>query len=850
MTFSFKVPDAPIEVPETPEQLFKDLPKRGAGSLWSHQADMLRSYHGTHLDSKDVALELPTGSGKTLLALLIAEWTRMKRGGRVAYACPTVQLANQVHIEAVKQGISTVVLHGPHRTWDPGDRSRYESASAVAITTYSSIFNLNPAIAIPDLLLLDDAHAGEQFVSQAWSLEIPRGDDLYGRLLTVLEPGLERLIVNRLRADETAGRIASDINLIPPTLVQREIVEIDRTLSQASGDMFFRYRMLRPGLACCLMYASWQKLLIRPYIPPTDQHPAFADPRQRLYISATLGEGGELERSFGRPSIERLPVPAGWEDRVAGRRFFLFPELVEGGHARPLTRDLLDEAEKGLLITPSREDLRQALATIKPDDTPTFGKDEIESSLDHFGAADRGLLALANRYDGLDLSDDSCRLTILDGLPDGQHLQEIFLVSALASRQVLDERVRTRITQGSGRCTRGLQDHSVVVILGADLTFYLQRPEVLQTLRAEAQAEIQFGLLNSTARHEDLLSAVERFMAQDDAWDAEAEPAIANLRRRAVRKAAPGTDVLAMSAKKEVRAWSLAWQGDYQGAAQISIEIAQVLANGELRGYRAFWLYLASGWRAMEGETEGLESAAALLARAHKAAPGSSFLSDRGLSDTEVVLSPVDSAASAAASRRPARTMGGAKWADEAERLRRGLEERSAAGYEASLSALGLLLGANAYKPAGKGRADSVWLFGSDLWLTLEAKSEAWNDGLVSMDDVRQTNTQMTSLAKDTNTAVAAQKASILITPKRLADPDAADIADDHVFLVSVDDISELAGTVLEVWTEIRSQTHGLEKEEAERVTGRLLHAAGVLPEMIYRRLTLTPVAATAVEHA
>ena len=303
MTFSFKVPDAPIEVPETPEQLFKDLPKRGAGSLWSHQADMLRSYHGTHLDSKDVALELPTGSGKTLLALLIAEWTRMKRGGRVAYACPTVQLANQVHIEAV--------------------RSRYESASAVAITTYSSIFNLNPAIAIPDLLLLDDAHAGEQFVSQAWSLEIPRGDDLYGRLLTVLEPGLERLIVNRLRADETAGRIASDINLIPPTLVQREIVEIDRTLSQASGDMFFRYRMLRPGLACCLMYASWQKLLIRPYIPPTDQHPAFADPRQRLYISATLGEGGELERSFGRPSIERLPVPAGWEDRVAGRGTYL-----------------------------------------------------------------------------------------------------------------------------------------------------------------------------------------------------------------------------------------------------------------------------------------------------------------------------------------------------------------------------------------------------------------------------------------------------------------------------------------------------------------------------------------------
>ncbi|MCC9705472.1 hypothetical protein E4N62_09480 [Streptomyces sp. MNU76] len=58
------------------------------------------------------------------------------------------------------------------------------------------------------------------------------------------------------------------------------------------------------------------------------QHQAFNSPARRVYMSATLGDGGELERSFGRRKIERIPVPKGWESRGTGRRFFLFPELT------------------------------------------------------------------------------------------------------------------------------------------------------------------------------------------------------------------------------------------------------------------------------------------------------------------------------------------------------------------------------------------------------------------------------------------------------------------------------------------------------------------------------------------
>jgi hypothetical protein len=55
----------PQVVADTPETLFGELPHspRGVGALWSHQADQLRTY----------AL---TGSGKTLVGLLISDWRR------------------------------------------------------------------------------------------------------------------------------------------------------------------------------------------------------------------------------------------------------------------------------------------------------------------------------------------------------------------------------------------------------------------------------------------------------------------------------------------------------------------------------------------------------------------------------------------------------------------------------------------------------------------------------------------------------------------------------------------------------------------------------------------------------
>lgn len=109
----FKIPDARETTAENPALLFRDL-KRDVSIkfLWGHQEKTLDVYHSAHAETKDLAIELPTGTGKTLVGLLIGEFRRQTRDERVVFLCSTRQLCAQVHSQAQKYGIPTSLLGG------------------------------------------------------------------------------------------------------------------------------------------------------------------------------------------------------------------------------------------------------------------------------------------------------------------------------------------------------------------------------------------------------------------------------------------------------------------------------------------------------------------------------------------------------------------------------------------------------------------------------------------------------------------------------------------------------------------------------------------------------------------
>jgi hypothetical protein len=61
----------------------------GPESLWFHQGTVLLDWHRNHPDDHDVAIELPTGAGKTPVGALIGDYRRRAFRERVAYLCPT-----------------------------------------------------------------------------------------------------------------------------------------------------------------------------------------------------------------------------------------------------------------------------------------------------------------------------------------------------------------------------------------------------------------------------------------------------------------------------------------------------------------------------------------------------------------------------------------------------------------------------------------------------------------------------------------------------------------------------------------------------------------------------------------
>lgn len=835
----------------TPEEMYLRgaLPRtaNAISSLWIHQGDVLRTYAEKHQDAPDLALELPTGTGKTLPGLLIAEWVRRKAEGPVLYGAPTRQLADQVLLAAKNEGVPARLLVGSHRNWNPTDVSDVEGGEAIAITTYSSIFNSSPKLPVPRLIVLDDAHAGEQFVGEQYGITIRRRDSEaeYLVVLEALRPFLSGLQIQRLQGAPDPGA-HHQVRLILPAVDPGALAQLDTSLACLGEPFKFQFAMIRGGLSSCSVYLSYSGIQIRPMIPPTFENRVFSHAGQRVYLSATLGAGGELERAFGRAEITRMPLPTKTPPR-SGRRLFVFPDLVKGGDATGLTKSILGITNKALVLSQTTSATAEQVARLLAGEgVPVFGKDVVENGLATFAKASTGVLGLANRYDGMDLPGDDCRIVVLDGKPDAVSLQEKFLSERAEASAALSERLRTRIVQGAGRATRGPNDYAVVIVVGSDITRYFSRAENQTALEPDLQAEVQFGWDNSKGQDASaILDNVRIFLDHDTEWREGGEPLVAEFREEAEKVESPGAAALGDSAELEVEAWKLAFSEDWIAASQNLEDAARLVGKGgnATRGYRGLLLYLAGIWLHLGAESEAHRAHARELVRAAaKASIRGTWLKEmKELPGAEEV--PPAAVDDIAVNNIVAKLTGSLKPNKIKESLadmREALSQDKATSYEVALTALGSFLGAEAAKPAGQGRCDSAWRWDSALWLTVEAKSEQHSDGLLPLKDIRQANTQLDQLATDQSVEHApAGSPTIIVSDRLTVAPEHAPVANPNVYLASTDVVSQIAGDAEAVWADLLASAA---KQEPAHVLRRhvreTLAENGCLPTQVVDRLT------------
>ena len=758
----FKTDFAEALGPTDPESLFHTLRERGRDikHLWAQQADLLRAYHQKHLDASDVAIELPTGAGKTLVGLLIAEWRRRARSERIAYLCPTRQLARQVHEQAKGYGIQTRVLIGKQRDYSPQDYDDFQTNRAIAVTTYSAIFNVNPRINDAQTLILDDAHAGENFIASMWSVEVDRSEatHLYRALLNLLRDAFDASVYEDFISDDKwEPRKASLIELVPSPVARQHAAGIRALLDEHLQDKTpprYAWNSIKDSLDACNIYISSDGFLIRPFIPPTLVHPAFSRAKQRVYMSATLGVGGELERLSGVRNIKRIPLPRGWDRRGSGRRLFLMPNLaLEDDDALRVIKGAVQAFGRGLVLTPSRHDPdgKAVISTLSKGDISLLYATEIEDSIKPFVESENSVLVLS-RYDGLDLADDTCRCVVLAGLPNGANLQERFLWSRIAAHSLLRDRVLTRFTQGVGRCTRSDNDYALVMIVGRRLVDFLQKVENRRIFNPELQAEMQFGIENSRNKESDEFADLwGAFSDQGEEWR-QAERAIVAQRERLSRHDDPISQRLQSVVADEVTYLYARWRDDLEFALECARKVADGLGGEETKAYRAWWYYLsadsAMALQEATGDDTYRSTARDLLRRASACCLGIRWFARLGRTTSlETNSAPRESETTAAAVEairqrltewRPV----GKHFERKISEVERDLESAEYKAFHRGLKGLGEMLGFEANLPKTDAAPDCVWALDC-IYVSHEAKSDQTPSDPLGVNNVRQAASHM-----------------------------------------------------------------------------------------------------------
>lgn len=846
---------------DTPESLFRDIKTKKVHGPLADQADLWRIYQETALDAPDVALQLPTGAGKTLVGLVLAEWRRLKFKERVVFLCPTNQLVHQVVDQAINQyGIKVHGFTGSKADYDKDAAAEYQNCERVAVTNYSSLFNSAPFFDSPHVIVLDDAHASEQYIAKTWSLSIDMMQDahkpLYSAILSVLKPGIPYADFERMADPDLSLRDRQWVEKIPTPTLSELIPDLVKVIDAFAGsrdypvaEHRFVWPAIRDHLTSCHLYIGAGSILIRPLLPPTSTHRPFTNAKQRIYMSATFGDAGELERITGRPAISRLQAKASWDRQTIGRRYFLFPERsLNEEEQLHLCAKMMERSGRSLVLTPDGKRERKFNEFVAKNlGYPVFNAQAIERSKSEFISNDKAVAIVANRYDGIDFPEEQCRLLIIEGLPRATNLQEQFLISRMGAIDMLNVRINTRLVQAFGRCTRSDQDYSAVVIRGEELNKHLMTPERRSLLHPELHAELDFGIEQAKgASIENYLENFDIFLAQGDDWR-EADAYIRASRDSLHQEQPPGASDLAETVSVEIAYLEAIWNKNYESAFDLARSIVGKLTEPKLRGYRALWHYLAgsAAWLAFKDGSSGFDALAreqystALKAERTLAwlVPLSKLAGIKEQDD--VVLKDRDTWS--VIERLEARfdklgTLTDHKYDKFEAEVRSSLEQNEAKSFENGHAKLGELLGYEAGNRNDIASPDPWWMANGLFCLIFEDHSDANPENRLSVDKARQVCTHPNWVRENLPVEDGCKIISILVTPVASADDPALPHLKD-VLVWNLTDFRKWANNAIAVVRELRKQYPNSGDLAWRAVAAEKLSAANVTPESLLTML-------------
>ena len=440
-------------------------------------------------ENKDSVIKLNVGSGKTLVGLLLLQSSLNEGKGPSLYVCPDKQLTHQVIQEAEALGIEV--------TDDPRNAD-YTAGEKICVVNVYKLFNGKSVFGVGTTkidigsLIIDDAHACVSTISDQFRITLPNTHEAYGRILTFLAEDLRGY--NEARFLDVEASDPRSYMDVPFWSWHAHSPKILRVLHEHQGDdeLQFTYPLLREILPQCRCVIGGQRLEIEPYFPATDLIQSFRRAKRRIYMTATLADDSVIVTHFGatQGSLGTPIVPS--SSQSMGERMILMPQELNPDLTTSEIQTLLAQLaqkENVVVIVPSE----QAAGEWGNIAHQILIGEQVAAGVERLRNGHVGLTVLVNRYDGIDLPGNACRVLVLVDLPEVSSYSDLVDSEVLSGTTVNLRRQVERIEQGMGRGVRSNEDYCVVLLLGPKLTRRLRSSEGQQLLTPATKAQLDLS---------------------------------------------------------------------------------------------------------------------------------------------------------------------------------------------------------------------------------------------------------------------------------------------------------------------------------------------------------------------
>lgn len=504
-----------------PIEIFREMPKpKGFNDLYSSQADVLRDWFNKR-ENKDNILKLHTGGGKTLVGLLIAKSILNESKKPVVYLCVNNQLVDQT-LEKAR------MMNFPVCEYTKGIPlpTDFFNAKSILVCNYNCLFNGKSKFGVkgvsPDFVslggvILDDAHSAFSIIRDVYTLNIDKNknSDLYNKFVEIFYNSFEKIDKVVTFNELVTGQDTSNVLEVPYWDWIDKYTLLTSDLSKNfSSDL--SWSLIKDNLKYCHVLISHNIITITPILPIIENFPSFSECPRRVFMSATIADDSELIRSFG---VSKKSIETVIKNRSLagiGERMIFMPDTISNETLKQLFNKANNRKVGSLVITPS-----DAKAKLWKDFGYILDKDTINQGIELLlkGEVDKPII-LANRYDGIDLAGDSCRLLILHGLPIGTSAYEIFRSNSFFGSRTLSKMIAQRVEQGIGRAARGGGDFCVVILIGEDLKNWISQSQNYEILTAPSRTQLEIGrtLTNMVSNDGSLIDCFVQSLDRDSQW--------------------------------------------------------------------------------------------------------------------------------------------------------------------------------------------------------------------------------------------------------------------------------------------------------------------------------------------